>query len=209
MTEAARYGGRWSPVDTVRRWSSAVHGGPTGPRRERWLRRRWHETRCPCRVALPRRHGAGGRRDVREGRGRHMAPPRGTREGRALGLCGGRHRRVRSPARPVGGRGGRPSAVVVPGPPRGRGAAWPGVRPPFRRVCRRPARLPGRPGGGRGLPGRRGRGAGLLSGRTRRWQGDTLLGPFRLESSWRQAGYVRVAVQWRRGRGVLAAEPTP
>jgi hypothetical protein len=27
VTEAARYGGRSSPVDTVRRWSSAPHGG--------------------------------------------------------------------------------------------------------------------------------------------------------------------------------------
>jgi branched-chain amino acid transport system substrate-binding protein len=43
----------------------------------------------------------------------------------------------------------------------------------------------------------------------RRWQADTLLGPFRLDGSWRQAGYVPVAVQWRRGRRVLAAEPRP
>jgi branched-chain amino acid transport system substrate-binding protein len=43
----------------------------------------------------------------------------------------------------------------------------------------------------------------------RRWQADSLLGPFRLDGSWRQAGYVPVAVQWRRGRRVLAAEPRP
>ena len=42
---------------------------------------------------------------------------------------------------------------------------------------------------------------------TRGWRADTLLGPFRLDSSWRQAGHVPVAVQWRRGRRVLAAEP--
>jgi hypothetical protein len=36
-----------------------------------------------------------------------------------------------------------------------------------------------------------------------------LLGPFRLDGSWRQAGYVPVAVQWRRGRRVLATEPRP
>jgi ABC-type branched-subunit amino acid transport system substrate-binding protein len=43
----------------------------------------------------------------------------------------------------------------------------------------------------------------------RRWQADSLMGPFRLDGSWRQAGYVPVAVQWRRGRRVLAAEPRP
>jgi branched-chain amino acid transport system substrate-binding protein len=41
----------------------------------------------------------------------------------------------------------------------------------------------------------------------RGWQADTLLGPFRLDSSWRQAGHVPVAVQWRRGKRVLATEP--
>jgi hypothetical protein len=41
----------------------------------------------------------------------------------------------------------------------------------------------------------------------RGWHTDTLLGPFRLDSTWKQAGYVPVAVQWRRGRRVLAAEP--
>jgi ABC-type branched-subunit amino acid transport system substrate-binding protein len=43
----------------------------------------------------------------------------------------------------------------------------------------------------------------------RRWRTDTLLGPFRLDSSWRQTGYAPVAVQWRRGRRVVAAEPPP
>jgi ABC-type branched-subunit amino acid transport system substrate-binding protein len=43
----------------------------------------------------------------------------------------------------------------------------------------------------------------------RGWQADTLLGPFRLDTSWRQAGHVPVAVQWRRGRRVPAAEPRP
>lgn len=43
----------------------------------------------------------------------------------------------------------------------------------------------------------------------RAWQADTLLGPFRLDSSWRQAGYFPVAVQWHRGRRVLATEPRP
>jgi ABC-type branched-subunit amino acid transport system substrate-binding protein len=38
----------------------------------------------------------------------------------------------------------------------------------------------------------------------REWKAGTLLGPFRLDSSWRQAGHVPVAVQWRRGRRVLA-----
>jgi ABC-type branched-subunit amino acid transport system substrate-binding protein len=41
----------------------------------------------------------------------------------------------------------------------------------------------------------------------REWRADTLLGPFRLDSSWRQGGYVPVAVQWRRGKRVLATEP--
>jgi len=41
----------------------------------------------------------------------------------------------------------------------------------------------------------------------RRWRTDTLLGPFRLDSSWRQTGYAPVAVQWRRGRRVVAADP--
>jgi branched-chain amino acid transport system substrate-binding protein len=43
----------------------------------------------------------------------------------------------------------------------------------------------------------------------RGWHADTLLGPFRLDRSWRQAGYVPVAVQWRRGKRVLAFEPGP
>jgi ABC-type branched-subunit amino acid transport system substrate-binding protein len=44
----------------------------------------------------------------------------------------------------------------------------------------------------------------------RRWRPDTLLGPFRLDSSWCQTGYTPVAVQWRRGRRVVvAAEPPP
>jgi ABC-type branched-subunit amino acid transport system substrate-binding protein len=44
----------------------------------------------------------------------------------------------------------------------------------------------------------------------RRWRPDTLLGPFRLDRSWRQTGYTPVAVQWRRGRRVVvAAEPPP
>jgi ABC-type branched-subunit amino acid transport system substrate-binding protein len=44
----------------------------------------------------------------------------------------------------------------------------------------------------------------------RRWRTDTLLGPFRLDSSSRQMGYAPVAVQWRRGRRVVvAAEPPP
>ncbi|MGH9248038.1 MAG: ABC transporter substrate-binding protein [Acidimicrobiales bacterium] len=41
----------------------------------------------------------------------------------------------------------------------------------------------------------------------REWRAETLLGPFRLDSSWRQAGYLPVAVQWRRGKRVLATEP--
>jgi ABC-type branched-subunit amino acid transport system substrate-binding protein len=43
----------------------------------------------------------------------------------------------------------------------------------------------------------------------RGWQANTLLGPFRLDTAWRQAGHVPVAVQWRRGRRVPAAEPRP
>jgi hypothetical protein len=39
----------------------------------------------------------------------------------------------------------------------------------------------------------------------RSWRTDTLLGPFRLDSSWRQTGYAPVAVQWRRGRRVVAS----
>ncbi len=42
----------------------------------------------------------------------------------------------------------------------------------------------------------------------REWRAETLLGPFRLDSSWRQAGYLPVAVQWRRGKRVLATEPS-
>jgi ABC-type branched-subunit amino acid transport system substrate-binding protein len=42
----------------------------------------------------------------------------------------------------------------------------------------------------------------------RAWHTDTLLGPFRLDSSWRQTGYSPVAVQWRHGRRWVAAEPT-
>jgi ABC-type branched-subunit amino acid transport system substrate-binding protein len=42
----------------------------------------------------------------------------------------------------------------------------------------------------------------------REWDTDTLLGPFRLDSSWRQTGYSPVAVQWRHGRRWVAAEPT-
>jgi hypothetical protein len=42
----------------------------------------------------------------------------------------------------------------------------------------------------------------------REWHTDTLLGPFRLDSSWRQTGYAPVAVRWREGRWRLAAEPT-
>jgi hypothetical protein len=34
----------------------------------------------------------------------------------------------------------------------------------------------------------------------RGWHTDTLLGPFRLDSSWRRTGYSPVAVQWRHGR---------
>jgi ABC-type branched-subunit amino acid transport system substrate-binding protein len=41
----------------------------------------------------------------------------------------------------------------------------------------------------------------------RGWKADTLLGPFRLDSSWRQAGHVPVAVEWRRGKRLLATEP--
>ena len=41
----------------------------------------------------------------------------------------------------------------------------------------------------------------------RGWRTETLLGPFRLDISWRQTGYAPVAVQWRRGRRVVAAEP--
>jgi ABC-type branched-subunit amino acid transport system substrate-binding protein len=48
---------------------------------------------------------------------------------------------------------------------------------------------------------------GYRSDEVRRWRTDTLLGPFRLDSSWRQTGYAPVAVQWRRGRRVVAAEP--
>jgi ABC-type branched-subunit amino acid transport system substrate-binding protein len=43
----------------------------------------------------------------------------------------------------------------------------------------------------------------------RRWRTDTLLGPFRLDSSWRQTGYAPVAVQWRRGRRVVVTAETP
>jgi len=43
----------------------------------------------------------------------------------------------------------------------------------------------------------------------REWRADTLLGPFRLDRSWRQAGYVPVAVQWRRGKRVLLTEARP
>ena len=42
-----------------------------------------------------------------------------------------------------------------------------------------------------------------------RWRADTLLGPFRLDSSWRQTGYAPVAIQWRRGKRVVVAEPPP
>ena len=42
-----------------------------------------------------------------------------------------------------------------------------------------------------------------------RWRTDTLLGPFRLDGSWRQTGYAPVAVQWRRGRRVVVAESSP
>ncbi|MGH9286850.1 MAG: hypothetical protein ACRD0V_00910 [Acidimicrobiales bacterium] len=40
----------------------------------------------------------------------------------------------------------------------------------------------------------------------REWRTDTLLGPFRLDRSWRQAGYVPVAVRWHRGKRVLVTE---
>jgi hypothetical protein len=50
---------------------------------------------------------------------------------------------------------------------------------------------------------------GYGADQVRGWQADTLLGPFRLDGSWRQAGYVPAAVQWRRGRRVLAAGPEP
>ena len=50
---------------------------------------------------------------------------------------------------------------------------------------------------------------GYGAAQVRGWQADTLLGPFRLNSSWRQVGYVPAAVQWCRGRRVLAAEPRP
>jgi ABC-type branched-subunit amino acid transport system substrate-binding protein len=40
----------------------------------------------------------------------------------------------------------------------------------------------------------------------RGWQVDTLLGPFRLDRSWRQTGHVPVAVHCR-GKRVLATEP--
>lgn len=42
----------------------------------------------------------------------------------------------------------------------------------------------------------------------REWRTDTLLGPFRLDSSWRQTGYSPVAVRWRRGARHVEAEPT-
>jgi hypothetical protein len=114
-------------------------------------------------VDIPRRGGTGGRGDVRGGRGRRTTGPGGTRGGRALGLCGRRHRRVRSPTGPVGRRGPGADPVVVPLPPCRRGTVRPGVRPPFRGPPRPRARLPGRPGGGRGLPSRRGRCPGLRS----------------------------------------------
>jgi ABC-type branched-subunit amino acid transport system substrate-binding protein len=41
----------------------------------------------------------------------------------------------------------------------------------------------------------------------REWHTDTLLGPFRLDSSWRQTGYSPVAVRWRQGARHVAAEP--
>jgi ABC-type branched-subunit amino acid transport system substrate-binding protein len=50
---------------------------------------------------------------------------------------------------------------------------------------------------------------GYGAAQVREWQADTLLGPFRLDGSWRQVGYVPVAVQWCRGKRVLAAEPRP
>jgi len=50
---------------------------------------------------------------------------------------------------------------------------------------------------------------GYCPDEVRRWRTDTLLGPFRLDSSWRQTGYAPVAVQWRRGRRVVVAEPPP
>jgi len=42
----------------------------------------------------------------------------------------------------------------------------------------------------------------------RQWHTDTLLGPFRLDSSWRQTGYTPVVVQWRQGTRQVAAGPT-
>jgi ABC-type branched-subunit amino acid transport system substrate-binding protein len=41
----------------------------------------------------------------------------------------------------------------------------------------------------------------------RRWRTSSLLGPFRLDRSWRQAGHAPATVQWRDGRRVLAADP--
>lgn len=40
-----------------------------------------------------------------------------------------------------------------------------------------------------------------------RWHTSSLLGPFRLDPSWRQVGHVPGTVQWRDGQRVLAAEP--
>jgi ABC-type branched-subunit amino acid transport system substrate-binding protein len=41
---------------------------------------------------------------------------------------------------------------------------------------------------------------GFGAGEVHRWRTTTLLGAFTLDSSWRQAGYTPVVVQWRRGR---------
>ncbi|HYZ99190.1 MAG TPA: ABC transporter substrate-binding protein [Acidimicrobiales bacterium] len=40
-----------------------------------------------------------------------------------------------------------------------------------------------------------------------RWRTDTLLGPFRLDRTWRQTGYTPSAVRWRGGRREPAAGP--
>lgn len=43
----------------------------------------------------------------------------------------------------------------------------------------------------------------------RRWRTSSLLGPFRLDGSWRQSGYVPALVEWRDGRQVLVAGSVP
>jgi ABC-type branched-subunit amino acid transport system substrate-binding protein len=48
---------------------------------------------------------------------------------------------------------------------------------------------------------------GYGPGDVERWRTDTLLGRFRLDRSWRQAGYTPIAVRWRGGRRVPASTP--